>query len=170
METRAWKKKGKNEPTHFLLQVIQWNGIERLQQDTNMQINNKIKTITQNLAIEKRTLIKFVSIFMGAPCLELHHSLVLNLGAPRVETLLVHQYLASKIAQPKGFCYQTKLKKQKKDNWFSHPSNVWHWTLEDWKQKMFGNPNLGHWILKPTSILEHKEKKTSQISKLWHQT
>jgi hypothetical protein len=72
--------------------------MERLQQDIKMQINIKIKTITQNLTIDKRTLIKFVSIFMGAPCLELHHPSMLNLGAPKVETFLVHQYLALKIS------------------------------------------------------------------------
>jgi hypothetical protein len=72
--------------------------MERLQQDTKMQINNKIKTITQNVTIKKKTLIKFVSIFMGNPCLELRHPSMVNLGAPKVETLLIHQYSASKIA------------------------------------------------------------------------
>jgi predicted transcriptional regulator len=72
METKTWKKKGKDEPTHLLLLAIQLNGIESLQQNTNMQINNKIKTITQNLP--------------------------------------VHQYLVSKIAQPRAFCFQAKLK------------------------------------------------------------
>jgi hypothetical protein len=91
------KKKGVRM-NHLLLLDIQWNGVERLQPNTKMQINNKIKTITQNLTIEKRTLIKFISIFMGASCLELHHPSMPNLGAPKVETPLIHQYLVSKIA------------------------------------------------------------------------
>jgi hypothetical protein len=78
--------------------------VERLQQDTKMQINNKIKTLTQKLTIEKRTLIEFVSIFMGAPSLELHHPLVPNLGPLKIETLLIHQCSTPKIARPRGFC------------------------------------------------------------------
>jgi hypothetical protein len=82
------------------------DGVERLQQDTKMKINNKIKTLTQKLTIEKRTLIKFVSIFMRAPSLELHHPSMPNLGPLRIETLSIHQCSTPKIARPKGFCSQ----------------------------------------------------------------
>jgi hypothetical protein len=79
------KERGKDEPTYLLLLAIQWNGMERLQQDTQMQINNVVKTITQKVTIEERTLIKFVCIFMGAPCLELHHQFVPNFGPQRMK-------------------------------------------------------------------------------------
>ncbi len=89
----------------------EWNGMESLQQDTKMQIDNKVKTITKMLTIEKRTLIKSIRIFKGAP---------------RVETLSIHQCLVLKIARPITFCFQPKFKNQKEDNWGCR-------TLEDQK-------------------------------------
>jgi hypothetical protein len=43
---------------------------------------HELKAITQKVAIEEKTLL---CIFMGAPCLELHHQLVPNFGAQRVK-------------------------------------------------------------------------------------
>jgi hypothetical protein len=61
------------------------------------------------LIVEKKTLIKFVNIFTGAPCLEPHHRLMSNLRASRVETpdplmfgtkdFMVERILLSTIAQ-----------------------------------------------------------------------
>jgi hypothetical protein len=78
---------------------MQWHGEPPIRQ--NMQINNKVKTTTQKLIIEKKTLIKSIQIFKGAP---------------RVETLPVHQCLVSKIAWPITFYSQPKFKNQKEDN------------------------------------------------------
>jgi hypothetical protein len=65
-----------------------------------MQINKTIKTLTQKFTIKNKSLMKSVRIFKGAPS-----PLVLNLGAPRVETFFkVHQCSTVKIAWPKGFC------------------------------------------------------------------
>jgi hypothetical protein len=93
------KERGKDEPTHLLLLVIQWNGMESLQQDTNMHIDISINTVNQKFIVEKRTLMKFVRIFKEAP---------------RVEILPLHQCLVLKIARLRGFC--SKFKKRKEDN------------------------------------------------------
>ncbi len=53
METKLEKERGKDKPTHLLLLAIQLNGEESLQQDTKMQIHNKVKTIIQKLTVEK---------------------------------------------------------------------------------------------------------------------
>jgi hypothetical protein len=75
--------------------------------------------------------------------LELHHQSLLNLGAPRVEILLVQQRSAPKIEQPRAFFFLATIQKTK-------GIEEWCQTLEQREPKVFDDPKLDtkFWVLR----------------------